>query len=206
LISAVDLEGILAESLGALEVEKPKQAARLMINQLRTRNFILCFLGVESYAFVHRTFLEYFCASEFVEQFQTKQTLTIEQLKLEVFGQHWQDEKWHEVLRLISGMIDSKFVGEIIDYLLEQKLDKDLFLEGDRLTKAGLSNLLLAANCFGEVRSRAGIQTTSTRLLKALKAEIEAENDSPHWSDSDAATALTAQIATLWQDSLETPG
>ena len=41
-----------------------------MIGQLRERNFILCYVGVDNYAFVHRTFLEYFCASEFVRQFE----------------------------------------------------------------------------------------------------------------------------------------
>ncbi|MFN5515303.1 MAG: NACHT domain-containing protein [Cyanobacteriota bacterium] len=48
------------------DFDKPKEIAVVLINQLRTRNFILCFLGAESYGFVHRTFLEYFCAWEFV--------------------------------------------------------------------------------------------------------------------------------------------
>ena len=37
--------------------------------------------------FVHRTFLEYFCAWEFVWQFKETQTLTFEQLQTDVFGQ-----------------------------------------------------------------------------------------------------------------------
>ena len=85
----------------------PETVARLLIEQLRSRNFILCFLGGDAYGFVHRTFLEYFCASEYVWQFKETQTLSIEQLKTEVFGKHWQDESWHEVLRLIAGMIDA---------------------------------------------------------------------------------------------------
>jgi predicted NACHT family NTPase len=73
---------------------------------LRKRNFILCFLGYDYlgndyYGFVHRTFLEYFCAWEFVNRFG-KHTLTEEQLKTEVYEEHWQDESWHEVLRLIQ--------------------------------------------------------------------------------------------------------
>ena len=73
------------------------------------------------FAFMHRTFLEYFCAWEFVWQFKETQTVTIEQLKTEVFGKHWQDESWHEMLRLISGMLEAKFTSEIIEYLIAQK-------------------------------------------------------------------------------------
>ena len=93
-----------------------------MIKQLRERNFILCFLGADCYAFVHRTFLEYFCAWEFVWQFEKERTLSLEELKTEVFGKHWQDESWHEVLRLIVVMIEVKFAGEIIEYLIQIRI------------------------------------------------------------------------------------
>ena len=129
MISAAQLESILTDYLKTIEVEKPREIARIMIGQLRTRNFILCDLGGDSYGFVHRTFLEYFCAWEFVWQFKESQTLTIEQLINDVFGQHWQDESWHEVLRLISGMIEPRFVADIIDFLLEQKVDKNAYLD-----------------------------------------------------------------------------
>ena len=168
IISATDLENILAEYLRAIEVENSRTVARLMINQLRTRNFILCYLGADSYAFVHRTFLEYFCAWEFVWQFKETQTLTVEQLKQTVFGQHWQDETWHEVLRLIVGMIDINFANELINYLLEQ----------DR-TNAGLfnfSNLLLASDCFSEIRNQSSIKDTSEKLLSRLKELFREDN------------------------------
>jgi len=202
IISASDLESILAKYLKAIEIEQPRTAARLMIQQLRTRNFILCYLGADSYAFVHRTFLEYFCAWEFVWQFKEIQTLTLEQLKQEVFGQHWQDESWHEVLRLIAGLIDAKFTGEIIEYLLAQTVDRNEFLGVyDCLKKEGLSNLLLAANCFAEVRNRAAIASTSIYLLKTLQQEVKGHS---YQLDLESATALTALIATLWQENPET--
>ncbi len=119
LIGADDLEKILTDYLKSIEVNEARAVARLMINQLRTRNFILCFLGADYYAFVHRTFLEYFCAWEFVWQFEKERKISLLELKIEVFGKHWQDKTWHEVLRLIAGMIEPKFVGEIIDYLIE---------------------------------------------------------------------------------------
>ena len=52
-----------------LRFKQGRAVARALVEQLRTRNFILCYLGADSYAFVHRTFLEYFCAAEIVHQF-----------------------------------------------------------------------------------------------------------------------------------------
>jgi hypothetical protein len=180
LISATDLEAILTDYLKTIEVEQARTVARLFINQLRTRNFILCFLGADSYGFVHRTFLEYFCAWEFVWQFKETQTLTIDQLINEVFGAHWQDESWHEVLRLICGMIEPTFVANIIDYLLEQKIDRTNFLDKDyRLKKEGLSNLILASNCFIEVRKRNLVTETSYKLLETLKNEVQQKSPPP---------------------------
>ncbi|MEA5486902.1 HEAT repeat domain-containing protein [Pseudanabaena sp. CCNP1317] len=200
LISAAQLESILTDYLRTIEVEKPREIARIMIGQLRTRNFILCDLGGDSYGFVHRTFLEYFCAWEFVWQFKESQTLTIEQLINDVFGQHWQDESWHEVLRLISGMIEPRFVADIIDFLLEQKVDKNAYLdEIGRLKKEGVSNLLVAVDCFVEVRNRSLIAPTSSKLLKTL--QYEAERETPYKFNPELAATLINITASIWQDS-----
>ena len=127
LIKESDLESILQNYLKTIEVKDARAAAKLMINQLRTRNFMLCYLGADYYAFVHRTFLEYFCAWEFVWQFKETQILDIDELKTEVFGKHWMDESWHEILRLIAGMIDAKFVGQIIQYLMDIDGEEEKF-------------------------------------------------------------------------------
>ncbi|NET65682.1 MAG: NACHT domain-containing protein [Moorea sp. SIO1G6] len=158
LISGEDLERIIKDELKLREVTNPRDVAKVMINQLRTRNFILCFMGADYYAFVHRTFLEYFCAWEFVRKFEKTQEMSLEQLQTEVFGKHWQDEYWHEVLRLIVGMIDSKKAGEIIEYFM---------------TKNGknyeIDHLLMAAYCLSEVRKRYEIKSTYSRLLNRFK-------------------------------------
>jgi predicted NACHT family NTPase len=167
LISASDLEKILIQTDYLKSFDKPRDAARLMINQLRTRNFMLCFLGADYYAFVHRTFLEYFCAWEFVWQFKETQTLTIEGLKTEVFGKHWQDETWHEVLQLIAGMIEPKFADEIIEYLIKLDGEKEDFI-----------NLFLAVKCLVEVRNyRSVIPSTANNLVNLLKERAIADND-----------------------------
>jgi len=174
LIRKSDLENILTESLREIiERGEPRMIARIMIEELRTRNFILCFLGADSYSFVHRTFLEYFCASEFVWQFKDDQSLKFDQLINEVFGQHWQDESWHEVLRLICGTIEPKFVAQIIDFLLKQKIETNLLFDDEKyLKREALSNVYLSINCFSEVKQKLMIKDTSKKLLNLLKDKI----------------------------------
>ncbi|MDZ8052688.1 MAG: HEAT repeat domain-containing protein [Aulosira sp. ZfuVER01] len=159
LISASNLEKIFNDYLKSIEVSNARDKAKRLINQLRTRNFMLCFLGADYYAFVHRTFLEYFCAWEFVWQFKETQTLSIEQLKENVFGKYWQDETWHEVLRLIAGMIEPRFVAIVIEYLISQPGEEEKF-----------TNLFLAAKCLAEVRNRAVISSTANDLFEQLKS------------------------------------
>ncbi|MEH2176718.1 HEAT repeat domain-containing protein [Nostoc sp.] len=201
LINENDLVKVLTDYLKTIEFDKPRQVARMMINQLRTRNFMLCFLGADYYAFVHRTFLEYFCASEFVWQFKETQTLTIEQLKNEVFGKHWQDESWHEVLLLIAGMIEPRFVGKILDYLMAQDGEEEKFV-----------NLFLAAKCLVEVRNRSAIASTATLLLDKLKNLTKYDlwyYYVPHQDEEakvfhEICTQAVTAIATTWQESSDT--
>ncbi|MDZ8108365.1 MAG: HEAT repeat domain-containing protein [Nostoc sp. DedQUE12a] len=202
LINENDLVKVLSDYLKTIEFDKPREAARVMINQLRTRNFMLCFLGADYYAFVHRTFLEYFCAWEFVWQFKETQTLTLEELKNEVFGKHWQDESWHEVLLLIAGMIEPRFVGEILDYLMAQDGEEEKFV-----------NLFLAAKCLLEVRNRSVIALTANKLLNKLKDltkydlwyyyVLYEDKEETKLVQQIRIQAVTA-IATTWQESLDT--
>jgi predicted NACHT family NTPase len=202
LINENDLVKVLSDYLKTIEFDKPREVARVMINQLRTRNFMLCFLGADYYAFVHRTFLEYFCAWEFVWQFKETQTLTIEELKSEVFGKHWQDESWHEVLLLIAGMIEPKFTGEIIEYLMAQDGEEEKFV-----------NLFLAAKCLLEVRNRSVIVSTANKLLDKLKEltkydlwyyyVLYKDEEETKLVQQIRTQAVTA-IATTWQESSDT--
>ncbi len=135
-----------------------------IIEQLRKRDFILCQLGKDYYGFVHRTFLEYFCAMAFVERFNKRGKeggLEIEELKQAVFGQHWQDENWHEVLRLIAGSL-KEFVGDVIDYLI------DVYTE----TKE-IKALVLATECLAEVDLEVDLKKVSERLLYLARSWIE---------------------------------
>ena len=67
------------------------------------------------------------------------------------------DESWHEVLRLIAGMIEARFVGEIIEFLMDIDGEEEEF-----------NNLFLAAECLGEVRNRKVIEEIDTRLYRRI--------------------------------------
>ncbi|TVP66255.1 MAG: NACHT domain-containing protein, partial [Nodularia sp. (in: Bacteria)] len=206
IIYADDLEAIFTKYLQSIPVSDVRDKARRLMKQLRDRNFILCFLGADYYAFVHRTFLEFFCASEFVKRFEKRGTtngISIEALKDDVFGKHWQDETWHEVLLLIAGMIEAEFVGEILDYLMKQDGEDEKF-----------TNIFLAAKCLTEVRNRSVIATTAKQLLDKIKALTKYDlwyYYNPFFGDvtetklvQEIRTQAVAAIATTWEDDPQT--
>ncbi len=157
LISAEHLTRILTDYLRDQGFSEPREKANRLIQQLRERNFILCYRGADTYGFMHRTFLEYFCAVEIVNRFEKQRILTFEQLRDEVFGQHWHDETWHEVLRLICGLLNEKFALELIDYLMDRENNKK-----DSL------HLLIASECFSELENQSEIESVYTRLLDLI--------------------------------------
>ena len=115
LIDGATLTGLIEDYLREeLHFDQARAAARTVVDHLRLRNFILCFVGADSYAFVHRTFLEYFCAAEFVHRFNIAKTLDIDGL-IALFDEHCRQDEWREVLRLICGQIDEAFVGRIVE-------------------------------------------------------------------------------------------
>jgi predicted NACHT family NTPase len=165
LIDGRTLTGLIENYLREeLHFDQARAVARAVVDQLRERNFILCFLGADSYAFVHRTFLEYFCAADFVYQFNVAKTLDIDGL-IALFDLHCRDDEWREVLRLICGQIDETFVGQIVERLATRT---DLERWGD--VKA-LPEIPLAIGCLSEVRSASRLrwpERLSSRLLSAV--------------------------------------
>ncbi|EGK84454.1 putative signal transduction protein with Nacht domain, partial [Microcoleus vaginatus FGP-2] len=200
IISAEDLENTLTAYLKNKDFDRPKERAKLIINQLRTRNFILCYLGADTYGFVHRTFLEYFCASEVVERFEKTQKLSLDELKTEVFGTHWDDESWQEVLCLIAGLIDGRFTGELIEFLMLQDGEAQKF-----------RNLFLAAKCLNEVRDRKVIAAVETQLLERLKELTKYDLNYYYQPSGEEAnlvkeirTQAVSAIAFTWKDGAAT--
>jgi len=204
LISADRLTQILTSYLRDQGFGEPREKANLLIQQLRERNFILCYRGADTYGFMHRTFLEYFCAVEIVNRFEKQRSISFEELRDEVFGQHWQDETWHEVLRLICGKIDASFAEQLIELLLKIRVNKTDFLDARpnfyaRIKLVGLMNLLLAADCLSEINSST---TTVVRehLLKKLKREAR---DFEIQLDGEAENALLERIVKNYPETLQ---
>jgi len=179
-IDAGRLTQVLTNYLKDQGFSEPREKANPLIDQLRHRNFILCDRGGDIYGFVHRTFLEYFCAVEIVHRFEKQRTLTFEQLRDEVFGQHWQDETWHEVLRLICGAIDAKFAGQLIEFLMTREWNQqkhpeyfeiDMFDEVAK-PKEKERNLRIAVQCLTEVREQSQINEIVSAVLRTLHRAI----------------------------------
>lgn len=144
IIAKADLVRILREYLSvALNLQPAHGLAQALVEQLRGQNFILCDLGDDHYAFVHRTFLEYFCAEAFVKQFYEK--YEHDYLRDQLFAPHWRDESWHETLALTAGLVGKKSVEDLshlIEFLLEQEDETDNF-----------RHLFLAGRCCQELRN-----------------------------------------------------
>jgi hypothetical protein len=180
------LETTLSEGLAGIPNIRAARAARALIEQLRGRNFMLCSVGSRSYAFVHRTFLEYFCALEILERFENKQILSIDDLKTKVYG-NWKDETWHEILCLLAGMLAPRFVEEVVYWLLAQT-DTE-YLSG---------NVLLAAKCLAEVRRRSELKTCVVMIRGELeKILIGAQGTYYSIDDQNFASSIRANALVL---------
>lgn len=193
LIDEQVLEQTLATALASVPNLRPDRAARALIEQLRGRNFMLCSLGGRSYAFVHRTFLEYFCAADLKERFESKREISPEQLKEDVYGLHWDDKSWHEVLSLLAGMIAPRFLREVLEFLLAIR-------DPERTSQ----QIFLAARCIGEVRNRAELWPVTNRVLQQLQsvAGVHESWDREEIKKFSAVrTSAVKLIATVWHDS-----
>jgi len=126
-ISRANLEFYILDYIHNYKPSKIKEGQSItgaMIESLVDGDLILCLQGNNHYRFVHRAFLEYFCACEFVKRFNKRGVqagLTLDELKNEIFGKHWQDESWHEILSLIVEMLHPEFGKQIIHYLKNQE-------------------------------------------------------------------------------------
>lgn len=157
-IGEADLDIILAEYLKKEGFQEPKVLARDLKAQLTSRSFILCFFGGDVYGFVHKTFLEYFSAWYFVWQYEKEKSINIADIKNDVLGTKWNNSGWHEVLKLMVGMVADRFSGELLEYLIGLDGTGDEFM-----------NLFLAAECILDVRNRGIIKETERKLQDKLQ-------------------------------------
>jgi HEAT repeat protein len=192
LIDERTLELTLTDGLKAVPDIRPDRAARALIEQLRGLNFMLCSIGGNNYAFVHRTFLEYFCAAEIYKRF-SDQLIDTEQLKA-ISYRHWPDETWHEVLCLLAGMLPPKVVAEILEWLLTQTDVEE-----------SCRNVFLAARCVGEVRKRDELGVVAASVLSRTKELVCFDFqyfytlfDSEYLAAANIRTRSVRVLASVW--------
>jgi predicted NACHT family NTPase len=205
IVSHDRLQSIVEECIKGFVKGNPVSISRALIKQLRERNFILCFLGDDYYGFVHRTFLEYFCAEDFRWRFDHEKSIDIHYLKRNVYAAHWQDPKWQEILCLLCGLVHPGVAAELISDLLAQQ---DHTLNGD--------NILVAGRCLAEVRDRTSMRGVDHFAMERLK-ELLLSADSYRTEDrirvrqravswfAQTCYALSETRATLESLALEDP-
>ena len=86
-----------------------------MINQLPEPLHPLRY-GPHLYGFVHRTFLEFFCAEAVVAKFKHDQQWSFDQVEA-LYVDHWADPSWREVLRLVAGALHERHTARLITLL-----------------------------------------------------------------------------------------
>jgi hypothetical protein len=191
MIDGKTLESLIEDYLHTeLRFDQSRAAARAVVEHLRQRNFILCFVGADSYGFVHRTFLEYFCAADFVHRFNVTKTLSEEAL-IALFEQHCGEDEWREVLRLICGQIDEQFVGRIVEHLAT-RTDLEKWSGGTPLPE-----LPLAIYCLSELRNTARSERAGAALLDRTIEVITKAEFVPDQFLEDLVKA-SGEIGTRW--------
>ncbi|MGW2301548.1 HEAT repeat domain-containing protein [Streptomyces sp. NPDC001809] len=145
----------------ALPPDRAATAARVMLDQFRRRNFVLSRYGGEIYGFVHRTFLEYLAATDLAHRFHHERSLSEEDLQ-NLFATKVHDPTWHEILLLLVGLLDERFVAGILDRLLAPRAVSSPFGNGD---DTPFAEVAFVARCLTEVRRLGALAPQSTALV-----------------------------------------
>jgi HEAT repeat protein len=162
------LEDNLVERLGYAQ-DWASTRAQAMVDHLCERNFILSQYGPDLYGFVHRTFLEFFCAEAIVEKFQRDEPdMTMDRLQ-DLFRQHWAEPSWREVLRLVVGRLPARHADALITLLATEV---NTPWPPEEFTDPPW-NLALAVQCMAEVRTPGTVVAAARVLLRQLILLIE---------------------------------
>jgi predicted NACHT family NTPase len=194
LISEENLERIVREYLESIKYPDPFKGTTKIIDRLRVRNFILCSLGGNSFAFVHRTFAEYFCAYDLFKKCTgINRQLSLEDLQSKYFGRYWNNENWHEILRLLVGLLSSNDDNNINP--IKSIMEHLLALDGK---DCAYLNVFLAADFLMEVRNRQLYSQVDGAILDRLEelAEFWLSNFDPWIMEENVCQS----IGRIWKD------
>jgi hypothetical protein len=180
MISETRLQSVLVSALRDRDVSAPRVAAQKIVKALTERDFMLCFTGDEQFAFVHRTFLEYFCAREYMSHLANagdKKEL------VELFNARWSDDAWHEVLRLLCAMAGPDLASILIQKLLDVGMQK----QSPRA-------IFLAAECIGEIRQAGRVEALRSAVQEQLVQLLEYEASGDDEEVRDRVDAGTVSV------------
>jgi hypothetical protein len=185
-----DLKAVFAEYLRSrydMPLAEARRVALAMIGQFRERNFILSRYGLDIYGFVHRTFLEFFCAEAIVAKFKHDQEWRMPELRAQ-FLDHWADPSWREVLRLVAGSLHESHTAELIRMLVTEV--NTTWPPGEFVQPPW--NLALATQCLGEASTlHQHLAGPAEALLKKIILLLE---HSVGRNDPELATLLGDEI------------
>ncbi len=157
---------------------KARLAAQGMIKGLWQRNYLLCPRGPKLFGFLHRTFMEFLTATEYVRRFEKTTDFKLDALDA-VFRQHGNEPEWQEVLRLICGEIGDQYAEQLIRTLLTLKE-----FPTEELTEENQPNhLVLAIRCMSELRGLAKLESLGEAALEKC---VEFLACGATWSDVEA--------------------
>ncbi|WP_162002659.1 HEAT repeat domain-containing protein [Streptomyces sp. CB01881] len=109
-------------------------ATERLVEQLRTRNFLLAHYGDGVYGFVHRTFLEYLAARDLLRR-RTEEELDREEV-VDLLAAHADDPAWHEVILLTAGGLTKRDAAALLARLLDLHRAAETFWDASMLTLA----------------------------------------------------------------------
>ncbi|MDG4797159.1 HEAT repeat domain-containing protein [Micromonospora sp. WMMD1082] len=171
-IEADELSGIFRDHLVefyGFENERAHAMAYSMIDKLRQRSFILERYGLRLFGFVHRTFLEFFCAEEIVDRFDhDPDAWGIDQLRA-LFREHWADPSWREVLRLVASALPADVANDLVTLLATEVNQPWPPLN----LPSPPWNLVLAAQCVAEAPRPAGLAGAGEAVLRQIVLLVE---------------------------------
>jgi HEAT repeat protein len=165
--------------------------ARGILTYIRERTYILAEIGERIFGFVHRTFMEYFAAGYYKDEFN-KRGADYLWLKDQVFGSYWQRDEWREVLLLLAAMLaDQKSpMREVIDSLWkEYPSDPPI-------------NLAFAVECLAEAgainqKDEHWAKELVTELIQKIKEYSGQAGDSPTKKFVDMGIQACSKLAAI---------
>lgn len=141
-IAYAPLQRILADYLTDKYQLSPGEAEAIAVDILRhlmERTYVLAGIGERIFGFVHRTFMEYFAARRCLAEFNARKS-DFGWLNNDIFGAHWRQPEWEEVLLLLIAMLHDQGtpIRDVVHHLY-------------RVVNDGWpSNVAFAVRCLGE--------------------------------------------------------